>query len=1838
MEKLRRRKGIIYAVISIVIALSLIVGFTAAVQGTSEDIADAAVISDTLDLGDLLLEDYKTRTDGNVFNGNVLEKLFDKLTPQGTAGTLANVTTQANTPDTRATGITMHNGIASDTIRSYNAASGATGQNLIVTLGGLEWIVTSLTTETQNGDPIVTLWLKDANVMTSKFAPWHAAAANEFAVNYPSSVYSTSLVRATLLNGYEADGTTQVKYSINKTSRTGVVTPNSNYPFEVFTRDNATGSLTQFLVQPKNVQYQSTQDAYVNMGAYLSEGWRTNPNDSLSTSIPSGHWHTNGTGNVQSSSYALGYTEWGDDYLWLPSLTETGWGRPGAGTNGLTSNVTWHGSEGIWKTENTTGHTNSLTSHPVNMRSSSATSWLRSGSYGNASYAGYLDAAGSRHGAIVDSAAYAVRPALHLNLKSAELSSAKLLDVPEDVTLTYDSNKLSVSSGTKAPEWYTSIFDDTTAMDTVYKDKDGNTMSTLPIDAGKYTVEFTIKTAAQAKTNWADQGTDSSWTRKINFEIKPKPIGFTVGGGGKSAPTVAHTASDLCANDTGLKTVLGFSYKNKPGTAEYPKCDPAHPDHPNDPTCEKQALIMPTASGDYVATVVSLNPNYTPDPKITTKTKDFSVEGESLTLPTFVNAKQGYAGGNDVGFEFKDLDLDKMTVTCPTGATFDNVNMVNVKKAGKYKIKVALKKKDGSMYWASGVRNDMDDKEIELELEPATIELIIDPDAGMNDTIKIKQYQKVKVNGMISQQPILNINGDSLKLKFFAVKGSYKIPIAFTDTGGTKVTTGYPLTAADIGGSMMMLNNLELHTDAITQTGKWELKVESDNSDYNAVLTSSGSTSTPKSPIYIEVISATAATDPTWILYRFKPGRERLDMLTAKLGDTTAMQYSKQHLIFNENYAYNFDMTTPDGYSIDKTFGTAGTGFEVTADNSNNTKIGHNADKYTTKVRLKKDGTTETCIYTIEWEIEKAKFDLSAVKWKDNGQLEYDKVNGSEAVLENVPKQLKPVYSDNTGQNVGDNIPASVTFVFDPAYPDSADNYILPDDTDPTTYIEDSSSPFEWSKTCTIIKAVIKTAGWKNKNVVDTNNKAFDVLVLRDAHADGGIVEYEYYETDSTGKILDPTKPLKESDLVWSGTESKYYIAKPILKDTNNYELDDPSAQSKIFRIGKDLTKVQVSLEKNEMEYNSNPRHAKIKVADGKLPTNAFDVTYYDGYAKLATAPTNVGKYRVEISLKNSYIDKYQIDGDFEFDFEIVKGKIDTTWNTKYKPPVLNLTYGQIKGVEYEITDADGNVIDLGNGGKLEAGVQYSIVARIKADQQSNFVFADGSVETAPQMFSVTAGETVNDPNNPNHPVYPTVDPELPSDPEDPGNPDNPEKPGDRDPGSSIDMSKFADFLKEWWQIIVSAVSILLALIFFAKGFAYESKRKKTKKTADKKYKSVYAVTGTAIFGLGSKNWTIIACSLLAVALLGLIFMIIQKSRCNKAQDYLDEAKEEFEKNEKKARDEEMRMMFMHMGSNGGGVAHDTSYITPQTSITVDAESIKGLITETVAALLPGVQQLLPQTASSNDEAVQRLLDRSEKNDETVNRLLDRTDKNDAAIAQMMRNQEKLIEKLMSQSNSEKVVEKVVEVPVEKVVEKPVEKVVEKIVEVPVEKVVEKPVEKVVEKIVEKPVEKVVEKIIEVPVEKVVEKIVRVPAAERSSALTKERAPRLTLDEAYAQLSKEQRKYFDGLKAYALTKDKCKEKKSTYFILMGQSSVNPLVKLTIKKDMTVALFKMEDEYFKDLRKDASSDGTKIKTKETEVIVGDAQAYRSAKKMIDLREDQIERYQDFLKEQRTLAKR
>ncbi|MDE7349294.1 MAG: hypothetical protein K2N53_06490, partial [Clostridia bacterium] len=249
---------------------------------------------------------------------------------------------------------------------------------------------------------------------------------------------------------------------------------------------------------------------------------------------------------------------------------------------------------------------------------------------------------------------------------------------------------------------------------------------------------------------------------------------------------------------------------------------------------------------------------------------------------------------------------------------------------------------------------------------------------------------------------------------------------------------------------------------------------------------------------------------------------------------------------------------------------------------------------------------------------------------------------------------------------------------------------------------------------------------------------------------------------------------------------------------------------------------------------------------------------------------------------------------------------------------------------------------------------------------------------------------------------------------------------------------------------------------------------------------------------------------LIGLAVVSFVMMLIAKSRCNKAEenyedslaDY-EEKKRQEEKEEARQRDENMRMMFMGMGNNGGmaqGMPQG-GYVVQQG---LGIDDMRGLISETVTALLPGMQQLLPQQASSNDELVQKLLEKTTKNEEAMQKLIKKvtdqpeketaaTKADDETLKCLIEGQRAIIQQLLEMSANQnaqpQIVEKLVEVPVE--VEKVVEKEVVK--EVPVEKIVEVPVEKVVEKVVEKEVK------------------VTAPAKPKA-----EKAPRLTLDEAYA--------------------------------------------------------------------------------------------------------------------------
>jgi len=980
----------------------------------------------------------------------------------------------------------------------------------------------------------------------------------------------------------------------------------------------------------------------------------------------------------------------------------------------------------------------------------------------------------------------------------------------------------------------------------------------------------------------------------------------------------------------------------------------------------------------------------------------------------------------------------------------------------------------------------------------------------------------------------------------------------------------------------------------------------------------------------LEVQEVEPGSQLSWMLYDGEGNTDGI-VVSVNIGDYNAEYDSFAY----DGREYHFEVTPPNGYEQKSIKTVDSAGIEV--------QFGRNADTYKTTVEIEDTASGAVTSYNITWKIDKALFDLSEVKWLNDGEIEYDGGREVAAVLdpEALPPQLRATYSNNIGANVGvDDGRASVVFSFaDPSY---ADNYILPRQGEEGTY---KGENFEWEKDWRVVPAEIKlgTPGdWKDAQTEDEEGNAFNYKVLADTKADGA-VEYVYFETDSRGNVIDATAELALEDIKVSATERKYYVAYPKIKPAyaQNYKFpsgvaDPKGYYSPHFTVGGGSTAVQVGIDKSEYEYN-NGKEVKVKlVITGMARESDFVMTYYSGdivdeSKKLDGVPKECGEYIVEISVKSG--SNILITGKTQYEFKVVPSKIGKDWNTNAKPYVLNLKYGQINGVEYELQDMDGNVIT--DVSQLKAGNSYKIRGKIK--DKNNYVFTDGTYETEWESFEVREGDVIYDPNDPSNPNYPQTDPDG-----DNNNPSGDVNNSGNEPGGDkdgVNLDAIGKFLKEYWQVIASGISIVLIIIFICKGASNLSKAKKAKKITENRYKAYYAAA-TGLFGLAMNTWTVIASVLMGLAVASLIFMILTKAKLNKAQEELDEARYDYERHKETNRREydenrrsdelqDMKAMFMQMmgaanldGMNMGQGTQQGAYVQQG----IGVEDMRGLISETVTALLPGMQQAIPQQASTNDELVQKLIEKEEQNDRTINKLIEQNERlmqkladksaekevvavnsNDETIKQMLSNQEKLMEKILELSANQKSQPQIIEKEVR----------------------VEVPVETVVQKVVEKPIVISTEAVGEAEKSKQVKK---------TSAPKKAPAPRLTLEEAYAQLTKEQKKYFDGLREYAMSKDsKCKEKLSTYFTTIGPSTTNPFIKLTIKKGITVALFKMEDEYLKDIRRNASSDGAKVKIKETEIAVPDKQSYDTAKDMVDLRIDQIDRYNDFLKEQRALRK-
>ena len=393
-------------VLAVVLGVSAIVGALLGVDGNKRmpvgDLADSttAVSSTTINLGSTKI---------NTSSASVVQSLINYVA--GSSSNVAYTTLSTNMESWKGSG-----SLASTVTKTKTADQFTTKT---VTLGGIVWNVMYVSkadytaNDTTAGDIIVTLWQAASNSSyMSKYNNWYADTPT---AKYPSSMYGSSLVRSTLV------GSSYVSASGDTTLTSG--TQNSHWKPFTTTSSSTVNGYAEVLATPANMKWQETQSPY----ATMKYGWRY-PNDAwgnvgtnYTTTIPTttDAWYGTSTKNYNYADNEYGsynansaYVAWKNDRIWLPSTVETGWGDTSySNKNGTAGSGIWNASANQRKTDVSSGNAES--------------SWLRSGNTNSATFVRLLDSSGKDlyHNT---SLSYAVRPAIHLNLKKAAQAAGLL--------------------------------------------------------------------------------------------------------------------------------------------------------------------------------------------------------------------------------------------------------------------------------------------------------------------------------------------------------------------------------------------------------------------------------------------------------------------------------------------------------------------------------------------------------------------------------------------------------------------------------------------------------------------------------------------------------------------------------------------------------------------------------------------------------------------------------------------------------------------------------------------------------------------------------------------------------------------------------------------------------------------------------------------------------------------------------------------------------------------------------------------------------------------------------------------------------------------------------------------------------------------------------------------------------------------------------------------------------------------------------------------------------------------------------------------------------------------
>ncbi|MBD5085949.1 MAG: hypothetical protein HDT32_01025, partial [Clostridiales bacterium] len=515
----RKLKGYVALSVMIIVCMLLASAMTFFMPNTVNafSLTDGSILdSQATNLGEMLLEGYE--------NGG---KVFD----EGTYWELISQISGVTSPNKRTLDNLGATPISSDQIRGFND-----GKDVTVTIGGKKWTA-AYVSRSKTDAPILTLWLATSTENKIQTSYWTTHSANAIG-NYPSNMYGTSYMRASILNnggGYAE--------SYNATSLTPIDKISSN-EWAIYTMSKAegvAGSITNFIEVPDNMKWQHEQKAldYITSSAYTNSWKYNNNNDALDYggNVSIGDYATNSYVKTES------YSAWAKDKIWLPSVAETG----------------VSGEEGLWMLSN-------------NQRANGTYSWLRTGHHMYYDNVGLLLSSGSGYdapGTTFSSAS--IRPAFHLNLKlAAENAGDTGLAEPSDITVEYDGEVWNSSNFTKVPTEQKTWFDSS---------KMTVTFPSNVKDAGTYQVTVTI-TSDNEFVGTPSAG-ESDRVRYFNFTIVKKKIGVTISPDGKSVES-----EDICEKDVGTERAptFGLTYSGIKDTSY------------NTPE------VYPSAAGNYRAT------------------------------------------------------------------------------------------------------------------------------------------------------------------------------------------------------------------------------------------------------------------------------------------------------------------------------------------------------------------------------------------------------------------------------------------------------------------------------------------------------------------------------------------------------------------------------------------------------------------------------------------------------------------------------------------------------------------------------------------------------------------------------------------------------------------------------------------------------------------------------------------------------------------------------------------------------------------------------------------------------------------------------------------------------------------------------------------------------------------------------------------------------------------------------------------------------------------------------------------------------------------------------------